>query len=1484
MPSKYQDLLTTQNVPQNDEIETTYSSPLAAPPQGLELTKKRKKKKAEPASGNIFGAMWQASSLTRNIETIKNMTPEDKEKLENAYAKFDEFQHSNVLKKAALSPALFAEQAIASIAHGNAWQEAQAFGAATAGGVALGWVGGLAGGAIGGAIGGAGGARAGYMAGKYVGHAVGGLFGYSRVSENKTVAKFRAAGYDIEKSSNWQSLVGVVKELPVAMLAGGAFGAYLKAAPFLKKAGARAGKYASPYVREYAGAAGRKAAEYARKAGTKVAESETLKKATEVAKTVGETAKGIIEPAKTYAAEMLDHAYKIAKPIVQEAQEKIKEATPYVKEMITDVAKNIQEDAEAAYKYAKPYIDEIVKKSGGAIEELAKKIGETGVVPKVVEKVAPVLKKGIELGKKAVEEARPVIEKGIQKGKEKARPLTFAAAMRVAESEWATTTAEFLVKTMSNAWAHAINAKNVIAKHKVSTAWAKKQWDIMNGKNVMTSRERAAAKKASVLAKKQAKRAEKTARLNEKRGITPEAKPETPDHRTRFNMNDILQEGTPWKIEQVEITEKKVVDGVEKEITRKVDMFVGTDAEGNEYKIMSTEDVAEHYREQQQKIMEQMTPEQKEQYMYGTAQNIDNIAGSLTHNATLDVMDGLLVDATEKKITVKEGKIILKSLIMDKKANDDFSAYYRGERDHLDEYHPLLRKLADNLKKANDKTRNHTRRLGVPQQDLKYPWMPQNADPHKIAAAKKETVIADLMSWMDHEYMGNETPEAQHNAAKAIAESFYSQDALTGTLNAGFKGAVTQLQRVIHFKDAASYNKFLRKYGIESSPIEAMLRNVKRTARAQAVITQFGPMPKENYLAMMEFMGAQQKTGGLISQLASTIRRKAITNIFNGLFGDSATNYIANDWLVPSAVRAFKMMDSIGRNIATGNNAIYDVLEVPYNMATLKSAYGINELSGFAITNGYKNMVSALKRLINGEIPPETRQAMIDVGIDFEAWNMLWPHSYGEGSAYDIPLKAREFNELISHIKGTDTLSRHNQMRTALQYQNMFGGAVKAGKSWESLTPSQRGLFQSSGINRKEYNVILKNPDIFLTEFGDLQGIYSTDFNANLEATKIDMLSYKAALESEDQAIRAIGLKLAAMQYDFVRQANVMGSSISRMAFLGKSATSNDFGSFALNNMFAFRGYIFDRLARSSAKFDLEGHSPDMNKYAKFAFQRMQVGIIINALRNAAQGKVPEMDGVEDWIKFMADASARGDLFPLSIMSELFEDTYNVQGNGFAGNLATLLKPAGPGMSYTLQKAYDAIDAAKAAADGDSAKVFKKMRRLTPGANWTPTTFIFNRILLDNIFTYLDEDGAYDLFKKEIKNQNKRNFKHAIAPGELTKIDSVGMSAMEQERNDLIRQAAKERKANKSGDYTELRNAQKQAKAEIKQIEKAMLKMTDNEEIKAAQHQIDVIQNEIEGRTAYFYTQHKTKGLSKKQARAALENAKKRQRELLAND
>jgi hypothetical protein len=1500
MKENYKNLLTTQTTAeQMQQPDNNMYSMVTQVPQDVALTppaqrkKNKQKNERDKASGNIFGAVWQASSLTRNIETIKNMTPEDKQKLENAYEKMDKFQHSNILKKGAMTPFVMTEQIIANIAHGNAWEEAQAFGAATAGGIVLGAIGGLAGGAIGGMLGGAG-AAAGYTAGKYLGHVMGGMYSYGRVAEGKTVNKFKAAGYDIEKSTNAQAIVSLVHELPVALLVGGAFGGYLKAAPFIK----RAAKSAAPYAKagatataEYAGAAGRKAQEYAKR----FVQSEMVQ--SKVADVKAQVSR-VYEPAKTFAGEMLGVAHRTANVVgemageagragikyarekageagragIKYAREKAAEYSPFVEKMIKDVKDYVIEDYKEMYEYAKPYIDEIVKKSGGALksaaEIAAEYIGEKGLVQKAGEIIKPAVEKAGEIIKPAVEKAGEmakkageIIEPIVEKTKEKAKPYAFAASMSIAQNEWAQTTAYFIQKTMQTAWAHAVNAKNVAVKNTISTDWAKKQWKIMNGGAV------------------DRKGGTKPFRTPPTGYSTTSDVKEPQIKQSRYNMADTLQAGEPWKIEQVEVTEKKVVDGVEKEITRKVWEF------SEEGEIKSTEQVAAHVLEKHKEIMEKLDPVQREHYLFGTAQNVDSVAGGLEHIYKNVMMDGLFENEGQT-ISGKELGVIFKDLIKNEKAMTDFVKYLMGEEVDLSSYHQSFRKYADNYMKYLAKSSEHTRRLGIAQQELNHTYLPQYADTYKITAAGTDTVIADLIAWMDHEYMGNETPEAQLTAAKAISESFYDQDALKGTLNAGFSGTLSQKKRVMHFKDADSYIKFMRKYGVEDNPVEAINGHVTRMGRAQAVVTQFGPDAKENYKAMIGFLGAEQPKG-LVDSLASTSRRKGIINIYNGLFGDTVTNYVTKDWLVPSAIRAYKMADSIGRNIMTKNNIIYELLETPLNMAFLKQYYGANELSGHAITMGFKNMVSGLNRLITGELHPDAKKAMADVGLEYELWNMLFPHKYGKGNTYDIPLKAREFNHFISKLKGTDTLHHFNMTKTAMQMQHDFGLEIKSGKSWNDLKPAQRGLFQSHGINEHEYGIISANQDVFLREFGDMQTIFGTPENpnqsassanksassANLSDIKIHLLGYTEALRSEEKDIHAIGLKLAAMQHEFVRQANNTGTSISNMAFLGKAATSNDAGSFMIRNLFAFRGYIFDRLARSGAKMDLEGHSPNMNKYAKFAWQRMQVGLAVNALRYAAAGKKPEMDGIKDWIEFMANSSAKGDLFPLSILSELFEDSYTTRENGFAGNLSALAgKTAGPGISYSLGKAYDAIDMAKAASDGDSEKTFKKMRRLTPGGNWLPTDFIFNRILLDNIFTAIDEEGAYDLFKKEIKNQNKRNFKHFIAPGELTKTDSVGLSGLEQERNDLLKQAKSERKLGKTGKYTEIREKQKLVNKEIKKLEKKK-KVGDDEGNAQIQHEIDKLSATSKLEMAMHYAKNKPKGMSNKQVKKVLENA-----------
>lgn len=910
----------------------------------------------------------------------------------------------------------------------------------------------------------------------------------------------------------------------------------------------------------------------------------------------------------------------------------------------------------------------------------------------------------------------------------------------------------------------------------------------------------------------------------------PDTPPE-PGYKRRFNIYDITPQ-TLW------------------EITKQTDPVTG-----NSYwdfdpskQAKNMGDVSKAMLDGHMVVMNSdMDQEARVNYLFGTALNVGDYADSLGNIYVNNILtEGLVPEGSDWF----ETKNAFSKLRSDKDAQLEMVKYIFGESNNIGNYHPVLKNYADNAKTLFNATRSKWHELGVPLQEIDN-FMPQQADPFKMMQVGRDGVVADFMAWHDHQKMGNLTPQEQEDAAHAIYNSRLQQDTLDSLSFTGSKGGTPLGRRVSYFKDAQSYFNYMQKYGQYDNIFELIYYHALSTARSQALVTQFGPQAKDVMTKLILDLDKQPTTTA-----RGDVMRRGISNLASAFFSFGDSGFIGAHGMIPGILRTYHTINSLGINIMTKNNILYELFETPLNLAILNEVYGPNEDSVKFLTDGFKNLVGDIADLFSkGKLTHEQEEALFTIGLHYDIGKELFPYNLSKGDNMSMPMWAREANAWISKVKMTDDMNRYNKKVAAMSFQH--AAANMLGNGWSDLTPEQRGLLQSGGITRGDWRFMQGKKSSFIVEGKDLKTIFDIDEDRSGQFSKMryDLLSYNKAISSDDKRVRALGFKLAAIQNDFVYRAATQSSKISQMALMGASATSQSIAGHLVRNLFSLRGYAIDRVARSLGMWDLEGHAPTMGKFATFFGQRLAIGYILGAVRLALSGRKIELDSFDDWVRLTADCLSRGDVFPFSLLAEMFRDSYHTHNNNFSDSLMSVgAKGLGPGVAYAIKKMENLIDLGLAVKDGDSTEAFKNMRRLNPLGDWLPTDFMTNRVILDNLFKSIDEEGAYELFKKEVKNNNRSIYNYMAAPGDFAGMDVRTDVAQKTESNQIVRDVAK---AKRGGEEHPLQQKRTDTMQKIAELKKRMARTDDPKEQSFIMQQMDFAKVRFDYEVAKYYNKHR---------------------------
>lgn len=318
----------------------------------------------------------------------------------------------------------------------------------------------------------------------------------------------------------------------------------------------------------------------------------------------------------------------------------------------------------------------------------------------------------------------------------------------------------------------------------------------------------------------------------------------------------------------------------------------------------------------------------------------------------------------------------------------------------------------------------------------------------------------------------------------------------------------------------------------------------------------------------------------------------------------------------------------------------------------------------------------------------------------------------------------------------------------------------------------------------------------------DLLNLSSVAVNGP-DGTAASLLYLTPAQNLSSPQLRHIANKVQAVINHIVNMGTPEAHFISTALFLGKYASGQGMVARAVRGATAFRGWAFANIAGGGM-----GGGPFGGKkgdFEEFEFNAKKgswvwyvVGSLISAafvvaIKNAMSGKKKKIETAGDVVEFLLETVSRSDYPLFMAANEMFNGHYNNMQTGAIRNAVNSVgKFTAPGATALLNSVIDATDSVGDLIDGDTTKAMQKWRNIDPIGNFGPTDVIWNRLVKDKLFKMIDEDGAYELFKKEIAKQNRNNFKYMVAPGEL-----AGFNAQRFQDENLQKQRQPKKKKGK---------------------------------------------------------------------------------------
>lgn len=558
---------------------------------------------------------------------------------------------------------------------------------------------------------------------------------------------------------------------------------------------------------------------------------------------------------------------------------------------------------------------------------------------------------------------------------------------------------------------------------------------------------------------------------------------------------------------------------------------------------------------------------------------------------------------------------------------------------------------------------------------LDYGYLPQPHDQARVLAAGKEAWTAKMLPLLDrNRYVTEsgarmsdaEVTQLLHGAWETIAT-----DGMNKSEPGQFKGTGARANRgsesrVLHFKDAPSFQSYLQDFG-RGSMYDAMVAHVGRLARDIGLVERYGPNP--NSQMRLQFDLAARADGRKVDDLPRTfgIRPQSYWDAINGTTASPASARIAQT-------------GTDLRNIQTFGKLGGAVISSITDLGTYFVTTGFNKLSYWDSLANIKTSASK-----EGKRFATAHGIIADSMMgDLNRWTSDNIKQTWSGRIANSTMKLSLMNAW------TDTLRR------AFSLTMMQGLARLSKTEWGKLSEWDRTHMERKGITEADWQVITKAE---LTEFQGAEHLTPESIKASGDARADEVVTKVLGLIQDESEYAVLNPDLATKIY--------ASGGLQRGTVKGELARSvMQFKSFPIAMVSRHWRRMLDAPKVS------DGSAPALANRTLYMGALMvtttALGAIALQTKQVIQGKDPiDMEGphaTKFWLKAVAQGGG------LSIVGDTLLNDPGASPGAFAKNLGKTILGPGLGTAIDLggigvEYAWDKAEHRKTTALADTLKV-----------------------------------------------------------------------------------------------------------------------------------------------------------------------------------
>jgi len=668
-------------------------------------------------------------------------------------------------------------------------------------------------------------------------------------------------------------------------------------------------------------------------------------------------------------------------------------------------------------------------------------------------------------------------------------------------------------------------------------------------------------------------------------------------------------------------------------------------------------------------------------------------------------------------------------------------AYYRlNNGQSITGYPSHVQAAATTMRAVNTSMANNLQDVGI-QLNIRDDFIGrQTHDPGKVSQVPFESWEQTIEPRLDPDktYIGLPDLASRREFLKAAYDDIISGE--YGDRIGSFGG-----KRVLHFKDGIAWAEYNQLFG-KGNMLETMMSSITASSKAAATARTLGPdipvRDKNGFVShptwdRMEKRIAQkleEKTPGRGKQFLEGKEKEARDAYKFQMFGFDPR---------PERSLVFKLSNT-AKTVTSGSDLglalLSAVPDMASSVATLRAATGARGAVEWGAAIGM------FKKFSNTENMSKWAQA---TNIYFGHFQEQIFDRFGifEGNGKKTAIE-KIYRKSVS-LSGLPRFTTSGQINTAGLFASELG--INASKSFDKLNPRLRASIERVGITADDWE-ILRN---FTQEVEPGHPIISGDSARSIPS---DMMSSKKRTDlayKMDNYLRFAsntGIPEATALERAFLQGTLDPNSV-KGAIMGLASQYKTFG-MAIHRV--WKTILMSNPDVNARTFmDAFRSFPDASIFASYMTESMILAGIAMIAREAAKGKVPNMEVVGSK-EFMVEAFARGALpLYMSYMMDTFRGEYNKFGRSILkdiagpvlGQIPDVVEIAGSASS----DAFSLLEGKIPLKSKTGIKSAKFLMDNMPGANLPLAKAAMNRLFLTDVYDYFQPGYELRLRRKAMK-------------------------------------------------------------------------------------------------------------------------------------